>query len=147
MNTLTAIEKQIAKLTKEAERLRKAQTGSVIQQIRQLIAEHGLTVDDLFGNAARKRVVVGRSKAIGSNGTSKRTSHSRKATTKNAAASSRRSIGAALYRDPESGAEWTGRGRTPKWIAGHEDRTPFLIAQDMATATKKRGTKRAVESA
>ncbi|CCD40665.1 unnamed protein product [Candidatus Paraburkholderia kirkii UZHbot1] len=34
----------------------------------------------------------------------------------------------ALYRDPESGATWSGRGRAPAWLASAEDRTPFLIA-------------------
>jgi DNA-binding protein H-NS len=33
---------------------------------------------------------------------------------------------AAKYRDPVSGALWSGRGLAPKWIAGR-DRTPFLI--------------------
>lgn len=30
------------------------------------------------------------------------------------------------YRDPESGATWSGRGKTPKWIAG-KDRTLFAL--------------------
>ncbi|WP_321793760.1 H-NS family nucleoid-associated regulatory protein [Caballeronia sp. J97] len=34
----------------------------------------------------------------------------------------------ALYRDPQSGATWSGRGRAPNWLASVEDRTPFLIA-------------------
>jgi DNA-binding protein H-NS len=33
----------------------------------------------------------------------------------------------ALYRDPQSGATWSGRGRAPAWLASAEDRTPFLI--------------------
>lgn len=32
----------------------------------------------------------------------------------------------AKYRDPASGATWTGRGRAPKWLAG-EDRSRFEI--------------------
>ncbi|WP_320534951.1 H-NS histone family protein [Robbsia andropogonis] len=31
------------------------------------------------------------------------------------------------YRDPETGATWSGRGKPPKWIAFIEDRTRFLI--------------------
>lgn len=31
------------------------------------------------------------------------------------------------YRDPESGKEWSGRGKPPAWIAG-KDRTAFLIS-------------------
>lgn len=30
------------------------------------------------------------------------------------------------YRDPVSGATWSGRGREPRWIAG-KDRTAFAI--------------------
>jgi DNA-binding protein H-NS len=32
----------------------------------------------------------------------------------------------AKYRDPESGAEWSGRGKAPAWIVGDKD--AFLIA-------------------
>ena len=34
---------------------------------------------------------------------------------------------AAKYRDPASGATWTGRGKAPKWIDG-KDRAKFVIA-------------------
>ena len=33
----------------------------------------------------------------------------------------------AKYRDPDTGATWSGRGKPPQWIAG-KDRTPFVIA-------------------
>ena len=35
---------------------------------------------------------------------------------------------AAKYRDPETGKEWSGRGKAPLWIRDHEDRTPFMIS-------------------
>ncbi|HHV7523269.1 MULTISPECIES: H-NS family nucleoid-associated regulatory protein [Burkholderia cepacia complex] len=34
----------------------------------------------------------------------------------------------AKYRDPATGATWSGRGRTPAWIAGR-DRAAFLIRE------------------
>jgi len=34
----------------------------------------------------------------------------------------------AKYRDPESGATWSGRGPAPAWMASAKDRTKFLIA-------------------
>ena len=34
---------------------------------------------------------------------------------------------AAKYKDPMSGATWTGRGKAPKWIDG-QDRAKFVIA-------------------
>ncbi|WP_321795284.1 H-NS family nucleoid-associated regulatory protein [Caballeronia sp. J97] len=33
----------------------------------------------------------------------------------------------AKYRDPKSGAEWSGRGKAPGWLANAKDRTKFLI--------------------
>lgn len=36
------------------------------------------------------------------------------------------SVGVAKYRDPATGATWTGRGKPPNWIVG-KDRTPFQI--------------------
>jgi DNA-binding protein H-NS len=33
----------------------------------------------------------------------------------------------AKYRDPESGATWSGRGPAPAWLANAKDRTKFLI--------------------
>lgn len=35
------------------------------------------------------------------------------------------------YRDPETGAIWSGRGKEPAWIKG-KDREPFLIDKDGA---------------
>jgi len=31
------------------------------------------------------------------------------------------------YRDPHSGATWSGRGKTPKWINGATDRSVYAI--------------------
>ncbi|MDR3015239.1 MAG: H-NS histone family protein [Delftia acidovorans] len=36
------------------------------------------------------------------------------------------SVGAPKYRDPATGATWTGRGKPPNWING-KDRGQFLI--------------------
>ena len=42
------------------------------------------------------------------------------------AAKPKGSVGAPKYRDPATGATWTGRGKPPNWIVG-KDRTPFQI--------------------
>ncbi len=54
------------------------------------------------------------------------------------------------YRDPKSGATWSGRGRAPAWLAGARDRSKFLIdgaagsAQPVASsAASKPATKKA----
>ena len=43
-------------------------------------------------------------------------------------AKSKGSVGVAKYRDPATGATWTGRGKPPNWISS-KDRAPFLITQ------------------
>jgi DNA-binding protein H-NS len=40
----------------------------------------------------------------------------------------------AKYRDPKSGAEWSGRGKAPGWLASAKDRTKFLIGGAASTA-------------
>jgi DNA-binding protein H-NS len=42
------------------------------------------------------------------------------------------------YRDPKSGATWSGRGPAPTWLASVKDRTRFLI--DSAQVTPASGT-------
>ncbi|SAK82576.1 histone family protein nucleoid-structuring protein H-NS [Caballeronia catudaia] len=41
----------------------------------------------------------------------------------------------ARYRDPASGAVWSGRGRAPHWIAG-KNRDDFLVDKPGSTMTK-----------
>mgnify|MGYP006148484293 CR=1 FL=1 len=66
-------------------------------KVRELVAEYGLTVQDVFpGRGAKTSVTKSVSKV------------------------------AAKYRDPATGQTWTGRGKAPKWIEGL-DRSPFVI--------------------
>lgn len=76
---------------------RKNEIASAVAKARELVAEYGLTVQDLFPGRATKS---GSPKAV--------------------------SKVAAKYRDPATGQTWTGRGKAPKWIDG-KDRTPFII--------------------
>jgi len=43
---------------------------------------------------------------------------------------------AAKYRDPKTGATWSGRGRAPAWLAGTKSRAAFLIDGVGEVATK-----------
>ncbi len=86
-----ALEKQIADLQNQG-RL------DAIDKARSLVAEFGLTPDDVFGGA---RKMPGKGSLAGT-------------------------TVAAKYRDPETGKTWTGRGVAPKWISG-KDRDAFLI--------------------
>jgi len=55
------------------------------------------------------------------------------------------------YRDPKSGATWSGRGPAPAWLAGAKDRSKFLIVAaeegtpgSKAISTRKATAKKAV---
>lgn len=77
---------------------RQNEISAAVTKVRELIAEYGLTAQDVFpGRAGR------------------------------AAAGKPTSKVAAKYRDPATGQTWTGRGKAPKWIDG-KDRQQFLIA-------------------
>ena len=74
--------------------------SEAIQKAKELVAEFGLTVQDIFP-AGR-----GAAKSAGKSTVNKV---------------------ALKYRDPATGQTWTGRGKAPKWIDG-QDRNKFLIA-------------------
>jgi DNA-binding protein H-NS len=104
MATLEKLQTQIARLQGQADSIIKKQSSVVIGKIRDLMEKHGLTVADIDAHAGgKKRGRKPGSKAVAS------------ATTQ------------AKYRDPKTGATWTGHGRAPAWIASAKDRTKFLI--------------------
>ena len=49
------------------------------------------------------------------------------------------------YRDPKTGATWSGRGTAPAWLAGAKDRSKFLIekAESVAKPAKAPAAKKA----
>ena len=99
MSQYAELKAQIAKLQAQADDARRAELATVIADIRQKIAEFGLSATDLgFPQGARR----GRPP--------KKTPLPPK------------------YRDPKSGATWSGRGKPPKWIAG-KNRDRFVLDQ------------------
>jgi DNA-binding protein H-NS len=42
------------------------------------------------------------------------------------------------YRDPKSGATWSGRGRAPAWLASAKDPSKFLIPENAVVATAEK---------
>jgi DNA-binding protein H-NS len=110
MATLQSIQARIAKLQSQAEAVEKKQSSNVLAKIRDLMAKHGVTTADIESYIGGKR-------------------RGRKA---GASAKASQSVAAAKYRDPKSGATWSGRGRAPAWIASAKDRTKFLISEASA---------------
>jgi DNA-binding protein H-NS len=111
--TLEAMQAKIKKLQAQADALIAKQSSGVIEKIRELMAKHGLTTADIDVHSDGKRRAAKAVVKTMSNG----------------------SVAAVKYRDPKSGATWTGHGRAPSWIAAAKNREKFLI--DGGTATAK----------
>lgn len=96
---LIAQKEALARQQAELERLiadtRKAERAGVINQIKQMMEDHGITVADLASRAGR----VGRPPKAADG----ETPAPRKVAPK--------------YRDPATGDTWSGRGLKPKWLA------------------------------
>ncbi|MFL9888855.1 H-NS family nucleoid-associated regulatory protein [Paraburkholderia agricolaris] len=114
--TLEAIQAKMDKLKAQADALIAKQSSGVIEKIRELMLKHALTTADIDAHAGGKQ------------------------RGKNAAAKTvvTESVPTVKYRDPKSGATWTGHGRAPSWIAVAKNRDRFLV--DGRTATTKPGS-------
>jgi len=99
MATLQELIAQKEALEIQIQEQRQAELSDAIGKVKALIAEFGLTQEDIFGGA--------------------RVSKKEKSEVIKAKV-------AAKYRDPISGKEWSGRGLPPRWLQG-KDKTEFLI--------------------
>lgn len=87
----------LANIERLVDKVKSDSRDRVIAQTRQLVADYGLVLSDVFPSSGQKGInVIGRSPV------------------------------APKYRDPASGKTWTGRGHAPHWIAG-KDRDQFRI--------------------
>jgi DNA-binding protein H-NS len=138
MATLAAMKRQIAKLEAEVVRKTREEMSGAIAKVREIMTTFGLTVEHLTsgGHDGAKKVSTKKSAA-------------KKVKGKRAGA------GTPKYRNPKSGATWTGFGRAPGWITSAKSRDAFLIdkpvseaaaiaATAKAAATKKVAKKAAV---
>jgi len=123
MATLESLQTKIKKLEQQAEALIAKQSSGVIEKIRDLMARHGLTTADVDAHAGGKQ----------------RAKHAAAKTAAKPATS------VAKYRDPKSGATWSGHGRAPQWIAAAKNRDKYLV--DTAAAAVKPLPAKAAKSA
>ncbi|KNH06961.1 DNA-binding protein H-NS [Candidatus Burkholderia brachyanthoides] len=92
---------QRASLERQIEEAKAREYAEVLTEIKQKMADYGITLQELAGGRSAK---VAKASRGGRSGV------------------------APKYRDPESGSTWSGRGKPPKWIAG-QDRDVFLIGK------------------
>ncbi len=90
MTTVAQLIAQKEALEAQIAAARKAENADAIAKVKALVAEHGLTAQDIFGGAKRGPKASGAGKV------------------------------APKYRDPATGTTWTGRGKAPKWIDGKD---------------------------
>src|SRR5258707_14805721 len=114
MPTLEQIQAKMKKLQAQADALIAKKAQAAVDQIRDIMLKHGLTTEDIEAKAKAKR------EAKAANG--------RVATGKVKPAASAKGKLPPKYRDPKTGATWSGHARPPQWIAGVKDRSRFLIA-------------------
>ena len=97
MSSYKELLKQRQELEQQIQEARKRELSDAVGKVRNLIAEYGLTADDVFPSARGR----GNGGATGTKVAPK-------------------------YRDPATGQTWTGRGKPPKWIQ-NQDREKFVI--------------------
>lgn len=106
MSTLKDLIKQQETLAKQIEELRISEKEEAIGKVFVLINEYGLTQEDLYGSRKSRNVFE----------------------------KSPRAKVLPIYRDSKTGNEWTGRGRTPRWLDG-KNRDDYLINKPVAAPT------------
>jgi len=103
--TLEAVQAKMKKLQAQADALIAKQSAGVIEKIRELMATHGITTTDIDAHAGGKQ----------------------RAKLSPAKTAAKPATSIAKYRDPKSGATWSGHGRAPQWIAAAKDRDKYLV--------------------
>ena len=82
--------KQRAELDRQIEEARAQELDSALGQIRKLMDQYGISVQEIMPNSERTAVRRPRAKV------------------------------APKYRDPATGTTWSGRGKPPAWISGKD---------------------------
>ncbi|HLT99939.1 MAG TPA: H-NS histone family protein [Burkholderiaceae bacterium] len=107
------LEKEIQKLQKQAAALEQKQRAPIISEIVRSMREYDITLEELETALTRRKRTAGKRAAKGVKTATPRGPVPPK------------------YRDPDSGATWTGRGRAPRWVVEAEaqgkSREDFLI--------------------
>lgn len=123
--TVAGIRQQIAALEAKAVRLAEDESKASVAKVRALMNSLGVTIEHLTTSVSKKvraakKVVVG----------------------KKAEPAKRSGAGVARYRDPATGATWSGFGRAPAWIASVANREEFAVGKASASVAKKAASKK-----
>ncbi len=107
------LEKEIQRLQKQAAALEQKQRAPVIKEIVRSMREFDITLEEVEAALARRTRSAGKSAG------------------KTATKTATRNPVPPKYRNPETGATWSGRGKAPRWVSDAEaagkSRDDFLI--------------------
>ncbi|KZK32397.1 histone [Delftia sp. GW456-R20] len=101
MATYKELLAQRAQLESKIADARKSELATAVASVRELISQYNLTAEDIFPAQRGRRQASQASPSV------------------------------ARYRDPSTGATWTGRGKPPNWIKD-KDRTKYEIQGNLA---------------
>ncbi|MDR6376116.1 H-NS family nucleoid-associated regulatory protein [Paraburkholderia caledonica] len=104
MTTLETLQARIARLQAQAEEIVRKESTTVLAKIKELMDRHDLTTADIDAYMSGR-------KSSGKVG-------------------NKPSAPPAMYRNPKTGATWSGRGRAPGWIARAKDRSKYSVERD-----------------
>ena len=126
MATLEQIQAKLQKLQAQADALVAKNSSAVIEKIRQLMAQHDLSIADIEAHTGKAK------------GGAKRGGKPAVAATEKPAASAPGKL-PPKYLNPKTGETWSGHARPPAWIKNVKDRSKFLIAGNVEQPTKHAG--------
>jgi len=118
--TVAEIKRQIAALESKAAQIAEQESKAAVAKVRSLMDSLGVTIEHLTA-------VV-----------SKRSTSAKRAPGKKATPAKRAGAGVVRYRNPETGATWTGFGRAPAWIASAANREDFAVSKATGRASTKK---------
>lgn len=127
MPTLEQIQAKLKKLKAQEETLITKRNQTVLNDIRKLMDKHGLTTADIEAHASSPAKRRGR--PAGSTAKPKATRSVKVKSASNGKLP-------AKYRDPKTGATWSGWARPPAWIKDVKDRTKYLIDGSAGNGTE-----------
>lgn len=99
MSNLNDLLAQIAALQLQADAIKSHERNEALATVNELVNKFSFSSQEIFGLGTKKSALPGGVKKV-----------------------------TAKYRDPQTGATWSGRGLTPKWLKG-KDLAEFLISK------------------
>lgn len=133
MKSYKAILGEIQRLQSLAAKRRRREVGAVIADIRQNMAEYGITFEEVGKSSSVRAAKVNRGRLKEGRRARRKTDSSKRR--------GKRKL-APKYREPQTGASWSGRGLTPRWLAEKEKagakREEFLIPVASKQASKRK---------